>query len=146
MDRRRALQRRSRVRLEREDNLDILAHAHLNLGYQLQQTGNLGGARKHIEQGTALIVRALGPNHPQIAHAKLDLADTLFGADEYDDAERLTLDAEAIFEKTYGPEYQYLAHTEENLGLIASYRGDNATARKKLVRAVQMPRVPVSRV
>ena len=121
-----------------EDNQETIAGAEINLGRFLDGLGETKVGRAHIEKGVALIMKVLGPHHPDVALAKFNLADTLMNHDRYAEAEPLLLAAGESWEATFGPDHRNLAFIHGDLALIASYRGEHAIAKQKAARAIEI--------
>ena len=109
-----------------------------DLGLVLQYTGDLGQARRLLEEAVAVWERALGADHRDLATGLNNLAGVLRLQGEYAAARLLFERALAIRERALGPDHPDLAQSQNNLGVLLESMGVYARARELLERAIEI--------
>jgi CHAT domain-containing protein/Flp pilus assembly protein TadD len=109
----------------------------LYIGFlNLRQAGKFDEARPVGERVLALREKALGPDHPDVAHALNGLAILYITTGNDVEAERLFQRALTIFERALDPEHPALAQALNNLAGIYKTRGNYAKAEVLIQRAL----------
>ena len=119
---------------DRED--DDAATLCNNLGYYLQMSGDLAGARPYYEQALAVYERVLGPEHPHTATAVNNMGRLLSSMGDLAGARPYFERALAVREHVLGPEHPDTASSLNNLGALLSSMGDLAGTRPYYERAL----------
>ncbi|MGQ0626582.1 MAG: protein kinase domain-containing protein [Phycisphaerales bacterium] len=98
--------------------------------------------RENLEEDLRRVVadyrEALGPFHPSVADALVQLGIHLQMARRYDEAEKAYEEAFILYERTLGPESPWTIITHDFFAWIAESRGDFATAVKRRQRGVEL--------
>jgi len=111
------------------------------LGRLARVQGEPARAEAYFNEALAGLLETVGPDHPDVALAKLNLADLLVGyRDDAPRAESLYRAAVAIQRNAFGDLYPGLTHGLEGLARIASARGDHATAEALLREGLELRR------
>jgi tetratricopeptide (TPR) repeat protein len=107
-----------------------------NLGYLLQEQGDLAGARPYFERALAINERTLGPDHPDTASNLNNLGALLDAQGDFAGARPCYERALAICEKELGPDHPDTARGLNNLGYLLRAQGDLPGARSYYERAL----------
>jgi tetratricopeptide (TPR) repeat protein len=98
--------------------------------------GELDAAIRLHEQALELRERILGPEHPDVATTRSNLALVVADTGDLARARRLHEDALASRERALGPEHPNVASSLDNLGGVARALGEHETARALHERAL----------
>jgi eukaryotic-like serine/threonine-protein kinase len=120
--------------------------SHRLVAASLRALGRLHRARGHpsrasatLEEALGILQAELGPAHPELARAKLNLADVLWDYRiDLERAEDLYRTARRIQLAAFGPDYPGLTHATENLAYILSERGNPVDAELLLIESLEL--------
>jgi tetratricopeptide (TPR) repeat protein len=107
-----------------------------NLGYYLQMSGDLAGARPYYERALAIWEASLGAEHPNAASAANNLSSLLQAQGDLAGARPYLERVLAIFETSLGAEHLQATLAANNLGMLLQAQGDLAGARPYVERAL----------
>jgi tetratricopeptide (TPR) repeat protein len=107
-----------------------------NLGYLLQEQGDLAGARRNYEHALAIREKVLGAEHADTATSLNNLGQFLQAQGDLAGARRYYERALTIQEKVLDVEHPNTATSFNNLGLLLRAQGDLAGARRYHERAL----------
>jgi tetratricopeptide (TPR) repeat protein len=107
-----------------------------SLGVVAQSQGKLDEARVLHERGLAIVEKALGPDHLNVATPLQNLGDLATEQGELDEARVLYERGLAIVEKTLGPDHPFVAQSLDSLGHVAMQQGKLDEARRFHERAL----------
>ncbi len=113
-----------------------VGNVHANLGFLLQNEGDLVGAERHLRASLAVRQSALGPDHPEVAIARMNLAALLSSAGDFEGTLREFEAAKNSLERTLGPDHPLVASTLAGMGYVAMEMADYDRSRELLERAV----------
>ena len=116
----------------------LLAQALTNLGTARHAQGDPEEAEKCLREAVEVYRRALGPEHPDLALPLRNLGTLLMLRHDYDDAHQMLTSAYAVWLATKGPEHPDGAQFLFSLGQTEFHRGNFATARDTLQRALDL--------
>jgi len=102
------------------------------------RTGALAQARAHCEEALALALRALGPDHPEVAEAETNLGVAVATQGDLAGARRIWESALARLERSRGADSPGLAPVLLDLGDVALALRDPAAAERYLARAAAL--------
>jgi tetratricopeptide (TPR) repeat protein len=105
---------------------------------RLGEEGKYGEAIAPAERALALLEKALGPNHPNVADSLNTLAVLYQAQGAYTRAERLLIRALDIREKALGPHHPTVATNLNNLAVLCWTHGAYAQAKPLLARAADI--------
>jgi Flp pilus assembly protein TadD len=88
----------------------------------LSDRGDRAGAEQFYRRALEIDVRALGPQHPQVARDLNNLASQLFRNGDYSGAEQFIRQAIAIDEKALGPTSPVTVAMRRNLEQLVQMR------------------------
>ncbi|MBL8483870.1 MAG: CHAT domain-containing protein [Rhodocyclaceae bacterium] len=117
-----------------------LAQAHLELAHLLGDTHQYAAAAQEARQAWRLSAKHLGPRHPLSAYAAGTLGMQLVLLGQYDEAERLLLDARTVIENALGPGSSRLTHIDRGLGYLYLRTDRWPQAELHLQRAIEAGR------
>ena len=106
--------------------------------YRREALGAYAQARPLFERALAIHETALGPQHPNIATFKSNLASVLQQMSQYAEAERLFREALKISETVFGAEHPNTATFSNNLALLLRDMGQHAKAEPLYQRALEI--------
>jgi eukaryotic-like serine/threonine-protein kinase len=115
---------------------DALATYFNSVGVVAESQGKYDEARVHHEQSLALSEKALGPDHPSVAHSLICLGRVEHEQGKYDEARVHYERALTIWENALGPDHPSVAGSFNNLGNVANALGKYAEARAHFERAL----------
>jgi tetratricopeptide (TPR) repeat protein len=107
-----------------------------NLGFILQDQGDLAGARPYFERALAIREKVLGSDHPDTAVSLDNLGGLLHAHGDLADARPYRERALAIREQALGSDHPETAKSLNNLGTLLQAQGDLAGARSYYERAL----------
>jgi tetratricopeptide (TPR) repeat protein/tRNA A-37 threonylcarbamoyl transferase component Bud32 len=111
------------------DGDTLTAISHMGYGAMLRRTGHLADAEREFRKALATFERAHGEDHPQVAHALLQIAYLLSDDDKRaEEAEPLFRRALGIRRRLYGDGSPWVGNTLYDLSEFLSTRGDHAQA------------------
>ena len=85
---------------------------------ELFETGRYSEAIPLVQRALAILEKALGPDHPDVAASLNNLAGLYQDQRRYGDAEPLYKRSLAILEKAFGPDHPDVAESLNNLALL----------------------------
>ncbi len=106
------------------------------LGYYLNMSGDLAGARPFYERALAIDEKVYGPDHPEVATDVNNLGSLLQDQGDLAGARPFFERALAIRERVLGPEHPDTAQSLNNLGYLLHAQGNLAGARPLYERAL----------
>jgi len=80
--------------------------------------GQYAQAEPLYKHSLAILEKALGPDHPEVATSLNNLAELYLAKGEYAQAEPLFKRARAILEKAYGPDHPHVAASLSNMAAL----------------------------
>jgi tetratricopeptide (TPR) repeat protein len=114
---------------------------YLNAAGKIDDTiGRYSEAEPLYQRALAIVVKTLGPEHPEVATCLNNLAALYDAQGKYAQAEPLCQRALAIKEKALGPEHPHLATSLNNLALLYDAQGQYAQAGPLYQRALAILR------
>ncbi len=127
----------SAVRIaEAEDDPILLANCLNELSLDLQDLGDLPGARTRMERAIAIDEKHFDPDHPTLAISYSNLATILRGLGDLPGARTRMERAIVIQQKHFDPDHPTLATSYSNLAMILQDLGDLPGARTRMERAI----------
>jgi tetratricopeptide (TPR) repeat protein len=124
-------------RLESDDELQAARRLALRGGIQFARS-EYEDAFESFGEALATFERALGPDHPDVASAALNVGSAAFSRGAVDDARAAFERALEIQRRTYGPAHPALARSLNNLAAVHRVRGDLPAARAAIVGALEI--------
>ncbi len=109
-----------------------------NLAMTLQDLGELGEARRHMERAIEMKEKHFEPDHPDLAIVHSNLAMILQDLGELPEARRHMERAIEIKEKHFEPDDPTMATSHSNLAAILQDLGELPEARRHVERAIEM--------
>ncbi|CAM9733325.1 unnamed protein product [Scytosiphon promiscuus] len=118
----------SLIKLGEEDESTDVASVYSDLGLLYELQAKFTEAEPLLEKSQAIIEKALGPDHSEMAASLNNRAGLLESQGKYAEAEPLYERCQAIEEKLLGPDHPNLATTLNNRALLFSAQGKYAEA------------------
>ena len=106
------------------------------MGFVYESLGLYDPAQALLEKALETRIKALGPDHPDVAITLSDLGTVVWRKGDFARAEVLQEQALAIREKRLGPESKEVASSLHNLGTLNWSQGNYDEARRLLERAL----------
>ncbi|HIG74831.1 MAG TPA: serine/threonine protein kinase [Bacteroidetes bacterium] len=118
------------------DNEVRVIHAEKGITRTLMRQGRFADAEPYLRRGLAVRERVLGPDNPEVAIDRADLARTLLAQGETREADSLLTLALPGYRAAYGEDSPYVASIFRDMGASALAAGDLAAAAEAYQRAV----------
>jgi tetratricopeptide (TPR) repeat protein len=129
------------LRLSEEQQRDVQrASALLQEVDALDRQGQYPKAVTKAREALALRLKALPPQHPDLAESLNDLGLVLYHMGRYDEARKYYEEALALRRKALPPLHPNLANSLNNLGVLLNHMGRHDEARKHLEEALAIHR------
>jgi tetratricopeptide (TPR) repeat protein len=112
--------------------------AEASLGLVLHSLGELAGARAAHERSLAVVEKAAGPDHPEVARTRSNLGRVLQDLGDLEGARAQYERALEILEAVVGPEHPDMVIRRNNLGSVLRALGDLEGARVQFERALEI--------
>ncbi|MFD3589004.1 tetratricopeptide repeat protein [Streptomyces sp. NPDC058683] len=96
----------------------------IRLGRLHRDTGATGESYDVLERARRMAVAAMGPDHPYVADAEADLAETLHAQDDRDGAVDRLRAAVRRYEAAYGTDHVLTVRARTRLHLLETPRSD----------------------
>jgi eukaryotic-like serine/threonine-protein kinase len=106
------------------------------MGFVYEELGLYDPAQALLEKALDTRLKALGPDHPDVATTLSDLATVVWHKGDFAKAETLLKQALAINEKRFGPDSLEVAASLHNLGNLNWSQGNYVEARRVLERSL----------
>lgn len=106
--------------------------------YRLFQDRRYSEALPIAERVVAVRRRILGPDHPDVAQAMMNVAAQHLGIGQLDKAQALNRDALTVLERVYGPEHPQLITLLNNIAAGLHFLGDDKAALPFAERVVRI--------
>ncbi|MCK4871474.1 MAG: tetratricopeptide repeat protein [Phycisphaerales bacterium] len=117
-----------------------LAPAHSNLGNIMRTRGDLDGALERYREAERIWRKALGDDHPNIAHDVNNIGTVLHDRGDLDGALERYREAERIWRKALGDDHPNVAVCVNNIGSVLKDKGDLDGALERLREAERIDR------
>jgi class 3 adenylate cyclase/tetratricopeptide (TPR) repeat protein len=119
-------------------DVSFLPTAHLAVGcaVYLWRRGDYGAAVPLLKRALAILEKALGADHPDVARCLSNLATIYRNQARYAEAESLFIRALAILERSLGPDHPDIARRLSNLATIYRNQARYAEAESLFIRAL----------
>jgi tetratricopeptide (TPR) repeat protein len=119
-------------------DVSFLPTAHLAVGcaVYLWRRGDYGAAVPLLKRALAILEKALGPDHPDVARCLSNLATIYRNQARYAEAESLFIRALAILERSLGPDHEDVAIPLNSLANVYYDQGRYADAEPMFLRAL----------
>ncbi|MEU9153287.1 tetratricopeptide repeat protein [Streptomyces sp. NPDC048417] len=118
-----ALRRALKVREPLGDHPDVVGTL-IRLGRLHRDTGAPGESYDVLDEARRMAEAAMGPDHPYVADAEADLAETLHAQDDRDGAVDLLRAAVRRYEAAYGADHVLTVRARTRLRLLETPRSD----------------------
>ena len=122
------------------DHRQEIAENLTDLGYVLIESAQMEGAEATFRRSYALLLEALGPDHPRVADAAIDLANLFHRLGRYEERERLLRQALAIYDAQEIAESDRSGLALLHLGYLLTEKGDVEAAEALLRRSLEISR------